>query len=72
MTVFLNGEFVGEEAATVSVFDRGFLYGDGLFETILIWNSKDRNETAVSPWTPCFQVPEIWNRTCSRRAKGKS
>jgi aminodeoxychorismate lyase len=40
MTVFLNGEFVAEEAATVSVFDRGFLYGDGLFETLLIWNSN--------------------------------
>ena len=32
--VFLNGEFVPEDAAVVSVFDRGFLYGDGLFETL--------------------------------------
>ncbi len=34
MVVFLNGEFVPEERAVVSIFDRGFLYGDGLFETI--------------------------------------
>jgi branched-chain amino acid aminotransferase len=34
MIVFLNGEFVDEERAMVSVFDRSFLYGDGLFETI--------------------------------------
>lgn len=32
MIVFLNGKFVPEKRATVSVFDRGFLYGDGLFE----------------------------------------
>jgi aminodeoxychorismate lyase len=34
MIVFLNGQFVPEEQAVVSVFDRGFLYGDGLFETM--------------------------------------
>jgi aminodeoxychorismate lyase len=36
MTVFLNGKFVPEEKAMVSVLDRGFLYGDGLFEGIVI------------------------------------
>jgi branched-chain amino acid aminotransferase len=36
MIVFLNGKFVAEKKATVSVFDRGFLYGDGLFEGVLI------------------------------------
>ncbi len=36
MKVFLNGRFVEEQEATVSVFDRSFLYGDGLFETLLV------------------------------------
>lgn len=36
--VFLNGRFVPEEQAVVSVFDRGFLYGDGLFETLRVMN----------------------------------
>ena len=40
MDVFLNGEFVPEEEATVSVFDRGVLYGDGVFETLRIYNGK--------------------------------
>jgi branched-chain amino acid aminotransferase len=40
MTVFINGQFVPEHAATVSVFDRSFLYGDGLFETMLVSNGK--------------------------------
>jgi aminodeoxychorismate lyase len=36
MIVFLNGKFVPEEKAVVSVFDRGFLFGDGLFEAMLV------------------------------------
>ena len=40
MMVFLNGQFVPEDKAVVSVFDRGFLYGDGLFETLRIVKGK--------------------------------
>ena len=32
--IFLNGSFVNLNRAKISVFDRGFLYGDGLFETM--------------------------------------
>ena len=35
--VYLNGEFVPESAAKVSVYDRCFLYGDGVFEGIAVW-----------------------------------
>lgn len=31
--VYLNGEFVASDQARVSVFDQGFLYGDGIFES---------------------------------------
>ena len=34
MKVYLNGRFVDRQAATVSVFDHGLLYGDGVFEGI--------------------------------------
>lgn len=34
MYVYLNGKIVPAEEATVSVFDHGFLYGAGLFETM--------------------------------------
>ena len=40
MIVFLNGKLVPEEQALVSVFDRSFLYGDGLFETMRVINGK--------------------------------
>ncbi|MDW7675433.1 MAG: aminotransferase class IV, partial [Bacillota bacterium] len=32
--VFIDGQFYRQEEAKVSVFDHGFLFGDGLFETI--------------------------------------
>lgn len=34
MWIFLNDRFVRAEEAVVSVFDHGFLYGDGVYETI--------------------------------------
>ncbi len=34
--VYLNGDLVPREAARISPFDRGFLYGDGFFETTRI------------------------------------
>ena len=34
MKVYLNGKFVDESKARVSVFDHGLLYGDGVFEGI--------------------------------------
>ena len=40
MIVFLNGKFVPQEEATVSVFDRSFLYGDGLFESLRVTRGK--------------------------------
>ncbi len=40
MEVFLNGQFVTEGRAVVPVSDRGFMYGDGLFETMRVFNGK--------------------------------
>jgi len=36
--VYLNGEFLPAEQAKVSVFDRGFLLGDGIYEVIPAYN----------------------------------
>ena len=33
-TVYLNGEFMAEEDAKVSIFDRGYLFGDGIYEVV--------------------------------------
>lgn len=38
MRIYLNGKLVPKEEAVVSVFDHGFLYGDGAFEGIRSYN----------------------------------
>lgn len=38
--VFVNRRFVPEREAAFSVFDRGLLYGDGLFETVRIYSGR--------------------------------
>jgi hypothetical protein len=40
MIVYLNGRFLPEEAAAISIHDRGFLYGDGLFEAIRVYDGE--------------------------------
>lgn len=37
MSVFLNGEFLRLEEARVSVLDRGFLFGDGVYELMPVY-----------------------------------
>ncbi len=54
MIVFLNGEFVAEAEAKVSVFDRSFQYGDGVFESIRV----------------CCGQPFRWTQHLQRLAEG--
>ena len=39
-TVYINGLFMRQSNAKVSILDRGFCYGDGLFETIRVNKRK--------------------------------
>lgn len=54
MKVWLNGNSIEEEDALVSAFDRGFLYGDGVFEAILIRKG----------------IPFLWKEHWERMAQG--
>ncbi|MCG2827036.1 MAG: branched-chain-amino-acid transaminase [Thermoplasmatales archaeon] len=38
--IYLNGEFLPEEEAKISVYDHGLLYGDGVFEGIRAYNKR--------------------------------
>ena len=38
--IFLNGKIISDTEASVSSGDRGFLYGDGIFETLRSYNEK--------------------------------
>jgi len=39
-TAYLNGTFLPLDQAQVSVMDRGFLFGDGIYEVIPVYNGK--------------------------------
>ena len=38
--IFLNGNFIAKSEASVSIMDRGFLFGDGVYELIPVYNKK--------------------------------
>lgn len=38
--VYLNGQFVNQDKAFVSVYDQGFLYGDGIYESFRSTNTN--------------------------------
>jgi D-alanine transaminase len=39
-TVYVNGDYVPEREAKISVFDRGFLFADGVYEVTSVLNGK--------------------------------
>jgi branched-chain amino acid aminotransferase len=39
-TVSVNGRITGEDDAVISVFDHGFLYGEGVYETLRTYNRR--------------------------------
>lgn len=40
MLAFVNGRFLPEKEATISIFDRSFLYGDGIFEVVRVYKGR--------------------------------
>lgn len=40
MTIYLNGEFMPIGEAKISVLDRGFIFGDGVYEVIPVYSRK--------------------------------
>jgi D-alanine transaminase len=39
-TVYVNGDYLAEEEAKISVFDRGFLFADGVYEVTAVLDGK--------------------------------
>ena len=37
---FLNGDWMQPEEAKVSVFDRGFMFGDGVYEVMPVYGGR--------------------------------
>ncbi|GAA4361653.1 aminotransferase class IV [Kangiella marina] len=70
---YLNGEFLTLEHATVPVLDRGFLFGDGVYEVIPVYAGKtfrfsshiSRLHKSLSAILMNFELPESdWLALC--------
>src|SRR5699024_4844981 len=48
--IYLDGQFVPKEKAVISIYDHGFLYGDGIFEGIRVYEGN------------IYKLPEHVNR----------
>jgi branched-subunit amino acid aminotransferase/4-amino-4-deoxychorismate lyase len=67
MKIYLDGQLVNKEDAKVSVFDHGFLYGDGVFEGCRVYNGRIfRLDAHWSAWR-VRRAPFCWSGPC--RAK---
>lgn len=69
-TVYLNGQFVPAEQASVSVLDRGFIFGDGVYEVIPVYGGHlfrlDQHLERLQNSLVAVQIPnplsrEQWN-----------
>ena len=77
--VFVNGEYIKEEDAVISIFDRGFIFGDGVYEVVPVINTRlvdkqyflerlDRSLNELSiPW-PCSKenYMEVMNQLIAK------
>lgn len=71
--VFLNGEFLPKDKAKISVFDRGFIFGDGIYEVVPVmndtmvdksefWERFKRSAENVCPYSPslvCWEFVDV-------------
>ena len=63
MKVYINGKFYEKQDARISVFDHGFLYGDGVFEGIrsygrVVFKLKEHIERLYeSAQSICLKIP---------------
>ncbi len=81
MWIYLNDRFVQDKDATVSVFDHGFLYGDGVYETIRSYGSKifmrdqhlarlGRSAAAIGLHVPARDWPALLHEAMERNRVG--
>jgi branched-subunit amino acid aminotransferase/4-amino-4-deoxychorismate lyase len=49
--IYLDGKYVSEDEAKISVFDHGLLYGDGVFEGIRLYGGRIFRLTSI--WIAC-------------------
>lgn len=63
--IYCNGQFIKEDEAAISPLDRGFLYGDGLFETMRSYNGRvfrlESHIERLSAGLEILKIEKIWS-----------
>ena len=63
MRIYVDGKLYGKDEACISVFDHGFLYGDGVFEGIRVYDGcvfrlkEHLQRLYASAKTLCLEIP---------------
>lgn len=57
--IYVDGKFVEEKDAVVSVFDHGLLYGDGCFEGIRAYDAMSSNSMTILTGSIMRQKPSL-------------
>ena len=74
--VNINGDILPREEAKISVFDHGFLYGDGIFETMRAYHGKvfrlDDHLDRLFSAAKSLQFKMIWSKDQLRKEVGKT
>ncbi len=83
--IYLNGEFIPQEQATISIMDRGFLFADSIYEVIPIFDGKmlgvdehlarlDRSLNAINikPPLSAAQWKQVFHDLLEKNATGNS
>jgi len=70
--IWINGKFVDPDKAKVSVFDRGFMYGDGVFETMRSYAGRafklDRHLDRIFRAMDAIGIKRRYSKRCIEKA----
>ena len=78
MLVYLNGDWIPADSARVSVFDRGFVFGDSVYEVIPVYGYRPFREAAHLARLKASMIavgmderlgPVHWPSVCARLAE---
>jgi D-alanine transaminase len=65
-TIYLNGEYLPESEGKISIFDRGFLFSDGVYEVISVLGGKlidfDRHVERLAKSMSGLQMAQVMER----------
>tara|TARA_A100001015_G_C15040154_1_gene739092 strand:+ start:2649 stop:3521 length:873 start_codon:yes stop_codon:yes gene_type:complete len=74
--VFLNGEWVGMDAAKISVFDRGFMFGDAIYEVMAAYrgriHEKEEHLNRLESSLDSVKIRSLISRTSLEKALDES